>query len=86
MTCRTDFGEDLVSGGKFFSSTDMAEQNSNRTSRQQDVTNTLASLRLENLQPSEYLKQGLQDYVDGRKTTADLLAEVNAHYAAQGQR
>ena len=64
----------------------MAEQNSNRTSRQQDVANTLASLRLENLQPSEYLKQGLQDYVDGRKTTADLLVAVNAHYAAQGQR
>ena len=64
----------------------MAEQNSNRTSRQQDVTNTLASLRLENLQPSEYLRQSFQDYVDGKKTTADLLAEVNAHYAAQGQR
>ena len=86
MTYRTDFGKDLEPVGKAFSDTDMTKQKSNRTSRQQDVTNTLASLRLENLQPSEYLKQGLQDYVDGSKTTTDLLAEVNAHYAAQGQR
>jgi hypothetical protein len=42
----------------------------------------LATLRFENLRPSESLKPGLKAYVDGQKTTADLLNEVKAKYVA----
>jgi len=46
------------------------------------VANTLASLRIENLSPSDSLKLGLQDYIEGKKTTEDLLTEVKAKYVA----
>jgi hypothetical protein len=42
----------------------------------------LATLRVENLRPSESLKPALKAYVDGQKTTADLLNEVKAKYGA----
>ena len=42
----------------------------------------LATLRIEKLAPSEKLKPALQAYVDGQKTTADLLNEVKAKYVA----
>ncbi len=42
----------------------------------------LATLRIENLSPSESLKASLQAYIDGQKTTTDLLNEVKAKYAA----
>jgi hypothetical protein len=40
----------------------------------------LATLRIEKLSPSESLKSSLQAYVDGQKTTTDLLNEVKAKY------
>jgi len=42
----------------------------------------MASLRIENLIPCENLEFSIQDYVDGKKTTTDLLNEVRAKYAA----
>jgi hypothetical protein len=42
----------------------------------------LATLRIEKLSPSESLKPSLQAYVDGHKTTTDLLNEVKAKYVA----
>ena len=42
----------------------------------------LATLRIENLRPSDSLKPALQAYVDGQKTTVDLLNEVKAKYVA----
>ena len=42
----------------------------------------LASLRIEKLEPSDSLKPALQAYVEGQKTTADLLNEVKAKYVA----
>ena len=54
----------------------------NQSVRQRNVANMLATLRFENLRPSESLKPGLKAYVDGQKTTADLLNEVKAKYAA----
>jgi len=42
----------------------------------------LATLRIEKLSPSEILKPSLQAYVDGQKTTTDLLNEVKAKYVA----
>jgi hypothetical protein len=57
----------------------MTNPNSNQSTRKKDVSNTLATLRIENLSPSDSLKLGLQDYIDGKKTTTDLLNEVKAN-------
>jgi hypothetical protein len=54
----------------------------NQSDRQKNVDNMLASLRIEKLSPSESLKPSLQAYVDGHKTTTDLLNEVKAKYDA----
>ena len=54
----------------------------NQSARQRNVANMMATLRVENLRPSESLKPGLKAYVDGQKTTADLLNEVKAKYGA----
>jgi hypothetical protein len=54
----------------------------NQSARQKSVANMLATLRIEQLSPSESLKPSLQAYVDGQKTTADLLNEVKAKYVA----
>lgn len=55
---------------------------SNQSSRQKNVANILATLRIENMRPSDSLKPALQAYVDGQKTTVDLLNEVKAKYVA----
>jgi len=60
----------------------MGKPLSDQSSREKDVANTLASLRIENLIPSDSLKLGLQDYIEGKKTTEDLLTEVKAKYVA----
>lgn len=60
----------------------MAKPASDQTTREKDVANTLASLRIENLSPSDSLKLGLQEYIEGKKTTEDLLSEVKAKYVA----
>jgi hypothetical protein len=41
--------------------------------RQKNVANMLATLRIEKLGPSESLKPAIQAYVDGNKSTSDLL-------------
>jgi hypothetical protein len=53
-----------------------------QAARQKNVANMLATLRIEKLSPSESLKPSLQAYVDGHKTTTDLLNEVKAKYVA----
>ena len=60
----------------------MAKPLSDQSSREKDVANTLASLRIENLIPSDSLKLGLQDYIEVKKSTEDLLTEVKAKYVA----
>ena len=45
----------------------MAKPLSDQSSREKDVANTLASLRIENLIPSDSLKPGLQDYIERKK-------------------
>jgi hypothetical protein len=65
-----------------FSGEDMAKPLSDQSSREKDVANTIASLRIENLSPSDSLKLGLQDYIEGKKSTEDLLTEVKAKYVA----
>jgi hypothetical protein len=54
----------------------------NQFARERNVANMLATLRIEKLEPSDNLKPALQAYVDGQKTTADLLNEVKAKYVA----
>jgi len=54
----------------------------NQSARERYVANMLASLRIEKLKPSASLKPALKAYVDGQKTTADLLNEVKAKYVA----
>ena len=53
-----------------------------QSARERNVANMLATLRIEKLEPSESLKPALQAYVNGQKTTADLLNEVKAKYVA----
>ena len=60
----------------------MAKPFPDKPTREKNVANTLASLRIENLSPSDSLKLGLQDYIEGKKTTEDLLTEVKAKYVA----
>ena len=60
----------------------MKKPESNQSDREKDVANTLATLRIENLRPSDSLALGLQDYIYGKKTTTDLLEEVKAKYVA----
>ncbi len=49
--------------------------------REKDVANVLGMLRVENLSPSDSLRLGLQDYIEGKKTTADLILELEAKYS-----
>jgi hypothetical protein len=57
----------------------------NQSERQKNVDQMLANLRIENLSPSESLKPSLQAYIEGNKTTTDLLNEVKAKYVALGR-
>ena len=58
----------------------MPTSSHNQSEREIHVANMLATLRIKKLAPSESLKPALQAYVDGQKTTADLLNEVKANY------
>jgi hypothetical protein len=48
--------------------------------RQKIVDNALGTLRVENLSPSESLQAGLEAYVNGQKTTTDLLNDIKSRY------
>ncbi len=54
----------------------------NQSARERNVANMFATLRIEKLEPSDSLKPALQAYVEGQKTTVDLLNEVKAKYGA----
>lgn len=53
-----------------------------QSAREKNVANMLATLRIEKLRPSESLMLGLQGYVDGQKTTADLLSALQTKYVS----
>jgi hypothetical protein len=59
----------------------MTKRESNQSMREKDVANVLGMLRVENLSPSDSLRLGLQDYIEGKKTTADLILELEAKYS-----
>lgn len=55
---------------------------SKSATRQQAVTNVLASLRIEQLTPSPSVVNGLRAYIAGKATTDELLADVMSHHVA----
>jgi hypothetical protein len=71
LTLCTTYGalflSDFRSNNSAFSGASMAKPLSDQSSREKDVANTLDSLRIENLIPSDSLKLGLQDYIERKK-------------------
>lgn len=53
---------------------------SKQEARSKTVENVLASLRMEQLKPSDFVVKGLNACMAGKKTTADLLQEVMRHH------
>lgn len=53
---------------------------SRQEARSKTVENVLASLRMEQLTPSDFVVKGLNACAAGKKTTADLLQEVVRHH------
>lgn len=53
----------------------------NSKARHRNVANTLASLKIENLQPSAEVKRDLDAYVAGRKSIAAVIDEVLRRHA-----
>jgi hypothetical protein len=56
----------------------MSKSPNTPSAREKIVANTLGTLRIEKLSPSVGLKFGLEAYVNGHKTTAELLAELKS--------
>ena len=48
--------------------------------RQYNVSNAVASLRIEGITPTEQLEQNLSDYVSGKKSIAQILEETKQRY------
>jgi hypothetical protein len=66
--------------GMFVSNADPLSIPMTQAERQKIVDNALGILRVENLSPSESLKAGLEAYVNGQKTTTDLLNDIKSRY------
>ena len=50
--------------------------------RQYNVSNAVASARIEGIAPTKQLEQNLTDYVAGKKSIAQILEETKQRYAA----
>ena len=50
--------------------------------RQYNVSNAVASARIEGITPTKQLEQNLTDYVAGKKSIAQILEETKQRYAA----
>jgi hypothetical protein len=48
--------------------------------RQRNVANVVASGRIEGISPTKQLEQGLNDYVSGKKSIAQLVEETKQRY------
>lgn len=53
---------------------------SKQTVRSKAVKNVLATLRIEQLTPGDYVVKGMNACVSGKKTTASVLQEVMRHH------
>lgn len=56
---------------------------SKQMARSKAVDNVLASLRIEQLTPSDFVVMGLNACMAGQKTTAELRQEVIRHHSQQ---
>lgn len=50
--------------------------------RQYNVSNAVASARIEGITPTKQLEQNLTDYVTGNKSIGQILEETKQRYAA----
>jgi len=50
--------------------------------RQHNVSNAMASARIEGITPTKQLEQNLTDYVAGKKSIGQILEETKQRYAA----
>lgn len=50
--------------------------------RQYNVSNAVASARIEGITPTKQLEQNLTDYVTGNKSIGQILKETKQRYAA----
>lgn len=50
--------------------------------RQNNVSNAVASARIEGITPTKQLEQNLADYVTGNKSIGQILEETKQRYAA----
>lgn len=55
---------------------------SKQTVRSKAVGNVLASLRIEQLTPGDYVVKGMNACLTGQKTTANVLQDVIRHHVA----
>ena len=49
--------------------------------RQYNVSNAVASARIEGIVPTKQLEQNLTDYISGKKSIAQLVEETKQRYA-----
>lgn len=55
---------------------------SKKAARSKAVSNVLASLRIENLVPGEYVIRSMNACIKGQETTGDALKKVISHHVA----
>ena len=63
-----------------------SKSDTDRTARENAVSNMLANLRIEQLKPSESLFISIQDYIAGTKSTDDLLQEARIKYGLKSSK
>lgn len=58
----------------------LAKFSTQSESRQYNVSNAVASARIEGIVPTKQLEQNLNDYVAGKKSIAQILEETKQRY------
>lgn len=58
----------------------LAKFSTQSESRQYNVSNAVASARIEGIVPTKQLEQNLTDYVAGKKSIAQILEETKQRY------
>ena len=58
---------------------------SKQMARSKAASNVLASLRIEQLIPSDFVVKGMNECMNGEKTTVNLLQEVMRHHVTLRQ-
>jgi len=54
-----------------------------REQRRESVLNAMGSFALEDMYPTEFVLAQARDYIDGIKTPAQLIAELDERYKAR---